>query len=682
MDKYTGKRLDGRYEIHELIGVGGMALVYRAYDTIDDRTVAIKILKDEFLGNEEFIRRFKNESKAIAVLSHPSIVKVYDVSFGDRIQYIVEEYIDGITLKDYLEQQKQIPWKEAIHFTVQILNALQHAHQKGIVHRDIKPQNIMLLQDGTIKVTDFGIARFAHSETRTMTDKAIGSVHYIAPEQARGDVVDGKTDIYSVGVMLYEMLTGQLPFEADNAVSVAIMQLQADPRPPREINPDIPEGLEEITLKAMQKNPAQRYQSATEMLEDIAEFRKNPSIRFQYQYFQDEKPTKYIDAINNVRGNTDPAYNDNYEYEEVADTAAKKKNVAPLVIAGVLAAFLIVAVALGFAALFRGCQAEQPAEDIEVPNFIGQKAAEIYENEEYKKNFVFKEEQKQDSSKEVGEVLDQSPAEGMKVKPGAEITLYVNVGNTMQEIPDLTNYTKEDAEKILQDRNLVPNSIEIVDETVSEGHVVRTDPAKGESVAEGSTVNLYISGGPEDNTIAVPAEIIGMQLEDARKALTNLGFVVNATPKDDTGKEKGVVVECSPLPGTKLEKNSKVTLVYSSGKVTSVPNKKLEVAIPMPTNINRDVTLVAYIDGVIQEKQELNPSAVPGGFLSLTFENTGTHELRVMIDGELLARYTLNFDKGTYQENDYNHNLNAPESTGDNESTNITPEPPAPEQGT
>ena len=212
MDKYSGKRLDGRYEIHELIGVGGMALVYRAYDTIDDRTVAIKILKDEFLGNAEFIRRFKNESKAIAVLSHPNIVKVYDVSFGDRIQYIVMEYIDGITLKDYLSQQKEIKWKEAIHFTVQILQALQHAHEKGIVHRDIKPQNIMLLQDGTIKVTDFGIARFSRSETRTITDKAIGSVHYIAPEQARGDLTDEKADIYSVGVMLYEMLTGQLPF--------------------------------------------------------------------------------------------------------------------------------------------------------------------------------------------------------------------------------------------------------------------------------------------------------------------------------------------------------------------------------------------------------------------------------------------------------------------------------------
>ncbi len=280
MDKYTGKRLDGRYEIHEVIGVGGMAVVYRAYDSIDDRTVAVKILKDEFSQNEEFLRRFRNESKAIAVLSHPNIVKVYDVSIGDRIQYIVEEYIDGITLKEYLDQQKQIKWKEAIHFVVQILRALEHAHGKGIVHRDIKPQNIMLLQDGTIKVTDFGIARFSHSETRTMTDKAIGSVHYIAPEQARGDYTDEKTDIYSVGVMLYEMLTGRLPFEADNAVSVAIMQLQTDPKPPREIDPSIPEGLEEITLRAMQKDPERRYQSAAEMLRDIEEFRRNPARAF------------------------------------------------------------------------------------------------------------------------------------------------------------------------------------------------------------------------------------------------------------------------------------------------------------------------------------------------------------------------------------------------------------------
>ena len=287
MDKYIGKRLDGRYEIKEIIGVGGMAVVYKAYDNIDDRMVAVKILKEELLADDDLRRRFKNESKAIAVLSHPNIVKVYDVSFGDRLQYLVMEYIDGITLKEYIAQQKVIGWKDALHFTVQILRALQHAHDKGIVHRDIKPQNIMLLSDGTIKVTDFGIARFARNEQRTMTDKAIGSVHYISPEQARGDVTDAKSDIYSVGVLLYEMLTGRLPFEADSAVSVAIMQMQSTPKMPREINPEIPEGLEEITIKAMQKEPKMRYQSAAEMLADIERFKLDPDIDFGHRYFVD-----------------------------------------------------------------------------------------------------------------------------------------------------------------------------------------------------------------------------------------------------------------------------------------------------------------------------------------------------------------------------------------------------------
>ena len=302
MDKYIGKRLDGRYEIRELIGVGGMAYVYCAYDSIDEREVAVKILKDEYLTNEEFTRRFKNESKAIAILSHPNIVKVLDVSFGDKIQYIVMEYIDGISLKEYIEQQR-VTWQEAVYFVQQILRALQHAHDKGIVHRDIKPQNIMLLADGTIKVTDFGIARFSRTDVRTdHTNKAIGSVHYISPEQARGALTDEKSDIYSVGVMLYEMLTGSLPFEADNAVSVAIMQLQSQAKKPTEINPDIPEGLEEITMKAMQKNPEKRYQSAAEMLQDIQEFKQNPSIHFAYTYLTDENPTRYVDAITSIKG--------------------------------------------------------------------------------------------------------------------------------------------------------------------------------------------------------------------------------------------------------------------------------------------------------------------------------------------------------------------------------------------
>ena len=282
MDNYVGKRLDGRYEVQEIVGVGGMSVVYKAYDNVDDRIVAIKILKDEFLNNEEFKRRFKNESKAIALLSHPNIVKVYDVNFGEKLQYIVMEYIDGITLKEYINKQGAITWNDALFFMTQILRAVQHAHDKGIVHRDIKPQNIILLQNGNIKVTDFGIARFSRSDTRTLTEQAIGSVHYIAPEQAKGEYTDEKADIYSLGVVLYEMLAGNVPFEADSAVSVALMQLQADAKKLTDINPDIPLGLEQICIHAMQKNPLDRYQTASEMLLDIEEVIKNPNKTFNY----------------------------------------------------------------------------------------------------------------------------------------------------------------------------------------------------------------------------------------------------------------------------------------------------------------------------------------------------------------------------------------------------------------
>ena len=252
MDKYVGKRLDGRYEIQEIIGVGGMAIVYKAYDRLENRTVSVKILREEFVGNEEFMRRFRNESRAVSMLSHPNIVQVFDVSFGDRFQYIVMVYIDGITLKEYIDQQKVVRWKEAVHFTLQILCALQHAHERGVIHRDIKPQNIMLLRDGTIKVTDFGIARFSRSGVHTAVDKAMGSVHYISPEQAKGDVTDAKADVYSIGIMMYEMLSGQLPFVGESNVAVAIKQISEDARPLNELDPDIPEGLVEIVHGAME----------------------------------------------------------------------------------------------------------------------------------------------------------------------------------------------------------------------------------------------------------------------------------------------------------------------------------------------------------------------------------------------------------------------------------------------
>lgn len=297
MDKYIGKKLDGRYEITELIGIGGMADVYKAVDLMEDnKVVAVKILKSEFADNDDFVRRFRNESKAIAVLSHPNIVKIYDVGFSDKIQFIVMEYIDGITLKEFMEQQGVLKWKDTVHFIIQILRALQHAHDRGIVHRDIKPQNIMLFPDGTIKVMDFGIARFAREEGKTISDKAIGSVHYISPEQARGDITDEKSDIYSVGVMMYEMLTGVKPFDADTPVAVAVMHMQNAPRPPRQINDTIPEGLEAIVLRAMQKDASKRYQSASEMIKDIEEFKRNPSIVLNITFPQGRRKRPSISA--------------------------------------------------------------------------------------------------------------------------------------------------------------------------------------------------------------------------------------------------------------------------------------------------------------------------------------------------------------------------------------------------
>ena len=652
MDTYTGKRLDGRYEIHEIIGVGGMAVVYRAYDTIDDRTVAIKILKDEFSGNEEFLRRFRNESKAIAVLSHPNIVKVYDVSFGDRIQYIVEEYIDGITLKEYLDQQKVVKWKEAIHFTVQILRALEHAHSKGIIHRDIKPQNIMLLQDGTIKVTDFGIARFSRNETRTMTDKAIGSVHYIAPEQARGDLTDEKTDLYSVGVMLYEMLTGRLPFEADNAVSVAIMQLQTDPKPPRELNPSIPEGLEEITLKAMQKDPARRYQSAAEMLHDVEEFRKNPSMRFQYKYFVYEKPTKYIDAIDSVRNPQPQAYGDNYDYVEEADRvpAKKKKPVALLVIAGIAAAFLIAAIVFGVAALTRNWNAAP--EEVVLPNFVGKTYEEVVESPASSSSFNFKKEEKSDSAHPVGQIISQTPKAGTKVKANADVTLVVSTGGKEFPMPDVSGQTREDAEAALRQAKLTPVVSEVASDEVEAGKVVGTDPAAGTPVKEGSEVKVYVSTGKMEQKLSVP-DVTGNSLKDAVAKITAAGLTVGERKyKDDTGKEKDVVVETDPLPGVKLGKGGTVNLVLSSGKASQ---KSISVYVDLPTNETHDIVLKAYLDGNLSETRTVNPSY--NSTCTLTFTGTGgQHTLIVTLGGQKYRVYTLDFDTGKPKpEESYNY---------------------------
>lgn len=645
MDKYIGKRLDGRYEIHELLGVGGMAYVYKAYDNIEKRWVAIKILKEELAGNSDFLRRFRNESKAIAVLSHPNIVKVYDVSFGDRIQYIVMEYIDGITLKQYIEQQGEIKWREALYFTVQILRALQHAHEKGIIHRDIKPQNIMLLEDGTIKVTDFGIARFSQAETQTMTDKAIGSVHYIAPEQARGGYINDKADIYSVGVMLYEMLTGQLPFVADNAVSVAIMQMQAEPTPPSRINPSIPKGLEEITMHAMEKNPAQRFPSAADMLEDVERFRRNPEIVFRYGEQVDRAYAgTSADIYGNVQQNAAPQkYNDNYEYEEEY-VRSQNSNRASKIIVGIVAAVVFVAVIVGIGYLVKGKRANSgsgflsflpgfstsstTSDEIVLPNFVGKiYASDIEGNSEYA-DLTFEITYGNVPSKQPGEVLRQTPAAGMTVKKGKTVSLTVNGEAEQVVVEDVKGYKQQDAYDALKALNLSPKIQAVADDDTAVGYVVKTDPAAGSTVSTGTTVTIYVSSGPSKESAVIP-NIVGYQYSAAKEELEAAGFVVTAEYDDESDKDENTVLSVSPNEGEKAKKGSVVTVTVSSGKGAQ---KDVYYDIPLPGGVSDDLTMKIYVDGTLIETRTVNPSTSP--YSNMTFTGKGRANLVITLNDQ------------------------------------------------
>lgn len=631
MDKYIGKRLDGRYEIHELLGVGGMAYVYKAYDNIEKRWVAIKILKEELAGNSDFLRRFRNESKAIAVLSHPNIVKVYDVSFGDRIQYIVMEYIDGITLKQYIEQQGEIKWSEALYFTVQILRALQHAHEKGIIHRDIKPQNIMLLEDGTIKVTDFGIARFSQAETQTMTDKAIGSVHYIAPEQARGGYINDKADIYSVGVMLYEMLTGQLPFVADNAVSVAIMQMQAEPTPPSRINPSIPKGLEEITMHAMEKNPAQRFPSAADMLEDVERFRRNPEIVFHYGEQVDRAYAgTSADIYGNVQQNAAPQkYNDNYEYEEEyvrSQNGARASNI----IKGIVAAVIVVALVAGGIFGWRYLQnlttsTNKTSDEIVLPNFVGMiYDTDIKDNPDYA-DFTFEITYGNVPSKQPGEVLRQNPVASITVKKGKTVSLTVNGEAEQVVVEDVKGYEQQDAYDALKALNLSPKIQAVADDDTAVGYVVKTDPAAGSTVSTGTTVIIYVSG---PSTVVIP-NIVGYQYSTAKEELEAAGFVVTAEYDDESDKDENTVLSVSPNEGEKAKKGSVVTVTVSSGKGAQ---KDVYYDIPLPGGVSDDLTMKIYVDGTLIETRTVNPSTSP--YSNMTFTGKGRANLVITLNDQ------------------------------------------------
>lgn len=626
MDRYIGKKLDGRYEIKEIIGVGGMANVYKAYDCIDDRIVAVKILRDEHMGNDELLRRFRNESKAIAVLSHPNIVKVYDVSFNEDIQYIVMEHIDGITLKEYIEQQKVLRWKEAVHFTVQILRALQHAHDKGIVHRDIKPQNIMLLEDGTIKVADFGIARFARASQHTVTDKAIGSVHYISPEQAKGELSDEKSDIYSIGVMLYEMTTGKLPFDADSPVSVALKQIQSQAKRPRVLNPDIPVGLEDITIRAMQKDPAKRYQSAAEMLRDIDEFKRDPSISFEYKYSEPETENISKEVALTKK-----------KTKKIKDEQVRNAPVVP-VLTGITIAFIVVAIifVIGIMAMVRPFE-EVP--DTTAPGLIGMDINEA--KKQYPGFDIVVESSSFHEQYDKDIIYDQSVNPGMVVKEGATIKVKISSGIQYFSLSDYRNFEENQVYKILTDNEIEFNTVTEYNDEIPEGYVIKTEPGADTQIDTGTVVVVYVSMGAENTYTEVP-NVLGYTLEDARMILNASNIRIGSVERVEADGQSTEVLRQSIEEGTTVQSGTSINLVIVKEKSSNL--NSMELMIPLP-NVSTEVKMEAKLGETTMLSETLIPSEKRFWTINISGEGIGT--VSIYYNGSLYRAYSVNFTERT-----------------------------------
>ena len=575
MDKYIGKMLDGRYEIIELIGSGGMANVYKAKCHRLNRMVAVKILKSDMAENEEIRRRFRDESRAVAQLSHANIVSVYDVSSSGDTEYIVMELIDGITLKQYMERRGQMDWRESLHFIIQIMRALEHAHSRGIIHRDIKPQNIMVLRDGSVKVADFGIACLQNN-AQTLTQDALGSVHYISPEQARGEHIDARSDIYSAGVVLYEMLTGRLPFEGDTAVSVAIQHLSSVPLAPSEIREDVPKGLELICMKAMCADINKRYASATAMLEDLESFRKNPDIDMEYireelKEKENTEATRYIskkelsEAVRNKKEKEkDELAAEKQEKTGIAGTKDEKKRMA--IIIGAFAGALLL-IFLIFTLIFNGFGGGGDSSGHKVPDIRGMTVEQAKKLEGIKDIFTIEVVGTKENSKyKDGEIISQDPSEGTLRKNNLTIQVYVCAKVEKSYMPTVLNMSESDAKSILNNMSLGLN-IQVQDkpsDTVAKGLVVATSPAAGAEIRQGNTVIIYISSGREIKPVTVP-NFVGMTEEKANLEAQKLGLVVGASSSEYSDKPAGTVIRQSISATTEAKTGDNIYFTISLG---------------------------------------------------------------------------------------------------------------------
>lgn len=640
MENILGTKLADRYLIEELVGVGGMCNVYRAFDAEALQTVAVKMLRDEYAADEEYLRRFRNESRAINALSHPNIVKIYDVVLDAPNPYLVMEYVSGITLKEYIDRKKPLPGRTAANIAGLVLTALQCAHENGIVHRDVKPQNIMVTEKGEVKVMDFGIARFAMSQSHTIDGNAIGSVHYISPEQALGGAVDQRTDIYSVGVILFEMLCGRLPFDGESPVSVALQQVEQNPKALRSLNPNVPVGLEQITLHAMAKNPDDRYADCGEMIADLRRWLADPKTTFPaYTATPVKKAAEFV--RNKVPKKTGA------DAPKPAGGRKKLKDrlTTPLSRLFAVTCGVVVASVLFVFVMFQIYQPFQKVEDITLPNLVGVDYSAATAGNAYPDIRIKLESEDFNTEYEAGQIYRQSPSAGKSVKKGSTVQVWVSAGGQMIPIPTFTNQEATAVYAKLVSLGLKYSTTEIASDTIAEGSVVRTSPEAGQSAPAGSTVVVYVSTGSNKERVQVP-EVLGYPEEVAVQTLKDAQFEVAVTYQVSDYQYDGLVMSQSPASPSMVPIGSKVTIVVGTVDESAAVGEATVTLQTIPPDLPGTVTVTAVLNGTTVYSDTIEPQNTR--LISIPLQGTGTCMVDVLIDGMVYKSASVDFDAGQY----------------------------------
>lgn len=640
MENILGTKLADRYLIEELVGVGGMCNVYRAFDAEALQTVAVKMLRDEYAADEEYLRRFRNESRAINALSHPNIVKIYDVVLDAPNPYLVMEYVSGITLKEYIDRKKPLPGRTAANIAGLVLTALQCAHENGIVHRDVKPQNIMVTEKGEVKVMDFGIARFAMSQSHTIDGNAIGSVHYISPEQALGGAVDQRTDIYSVGVILFEMLCGRLPFDGESPVSVALQQVEQNPKALRSLNPSVPVGLEQITLHAMAKNPDDRYADCGEMIADLRRWLADPKTTFPaYTATPVKKAAEFV--RNKVPKKTGA------DAPKPAGGRKKLKDrlTTPLSRLFAVTCGVVVASVLFVFVMFQIYQPFQKVEDITLPNLVGVDYTAATAGSAYPDIRIELESEDFNTEYEAGQIYRQSPSAGKSVKKGSTVQVWVSAGGQMIPIPTFTNQEATAVYAKLVSLGLKYSTTEIASDTIAEGSVVRTSPEAGQSAPAGSTVVVYVSTGSNKERVQVP-EVLGYPEEVAVQTLKDAQFEVAVTYQVSDYQYDGLVMSQSPASPSMVPIGSKVTIVVGTVDESAAVGEATVTLQTIPPDLPGTVTVTAVLNGTTVYSDTIEPQNTR--LISIPLQGTGTCMVDVLIDGMVYKSASVDFDAGQY----------------------------------